>query len=59
MAWQNSAAMGANGGASGGVGGDGGNNGGQQQGTEYTLQGGEDAPAPCLLGGLRCSAATP
>lgn len=49
MAWQNSAAMGANGGASGG-GGDGGNNGGQQQGTEYTLQGGEDAPALFLLG---------
>lgn len=45
MAWQNSAAMGANGGVSGG-GGDGGNNGGQPQGTEYTLQGGEDAPAP-------------
>lgn len=49
MAWQNSAGMGANGGASGG-GGDGGNNGGQQQGTEYTLQGGENAPALFLPG---------
>lgn len=54
MAWQNSAAMGANGGGSGGGGGDGGNNGGQQQGTEYTLQGGENAPAPISLGELSC-----
>lgn len=51
--------MGANGGASGGGGGDGGNNGGQQQGTEYTLQGGEAAPAPFSLGGRWCSADTP
>lgn len=59
MAWQNSAAMGANGGASGGGGGDGGNNGGQQQGTEYTLQGGQDTLAAWSLGRLWCSAETP
>ena len=35
--------MGPNGGVSGG---DGSNNGGQQQGTEYTLQGGEHPAAP-------------
>lgn len=46
MAWQNSTAMGGNGGVSGGISGgsgEGGNNGGQPQGTEYTLQGADDA----------------
>lgn len=56
MAWQNSAAMGPNGGISGV---DGGNNGGQPQGTEYTLQGGEDITPPFPLGETPCRVEAP